>query len=205
MVSRGQSCSSPEHHAAVDLLGQTGNKNKLADLLGGIVSIDRQRRSTIPVIIGLAVGLPAAALILVFGFVGWGLMTGRVADTKVLPGNKLPPRVARTVAASAGLTPGERILFFYSAAITPEGDGNLMTDQRVISYVDDGTGAWCDSISVDDIVSVHFGKSDSWLEDSTIIVTSSDGSELTLYASTEGGGDDRFVEAIRSAAKLDGG
>ena len=169
------------------------------------MSIDRQSRSNIPTIIGIAVALPVAALMVVFGFAGWGLMTGRVADTKVLPGNKLPPRVASTVAALAGLTPGERILFFYSAAVTPEGDGNLMTDQRVISYVDDGTDAWCDSIAVDDIVSVQFVKSESWLEDSTIIVTSSDGSELTLYASSEGGGDVRFVNAIRSAAKLDGG
>ena len=66
------------------------------------------------------------------------------------------------------------------------------------------TDAWCDSIAIDDIVSVDFFKSESWLEDSTIIVTSSDGSELTLYASSEGGGDVRFVNAIRSAAKLDG-
>ncbi len=36
------------------------------------------------------------------------------------------------------------------------------------------------------------------------IAKSIDGSELTLYASTEGGGDVRFVDAIRSAAKLDG-
>ncbi len=169
------------------------------------MSIDRQSKSNVPIIIGIAIALLIAALMAVFGFVGWGLMTGRVADTKVLPGNKLSPRVASTVAASAGLMPSERILFFYSAALTPEGDGNLMTDQRVISYVNDGTDARCDAIAVDDILSVHFVRSNSRLEDSTIIVTSSDGSELTLYASTEGGGDVRFVEAIRSAAKLNGG
>ena len=169
------------------------------------MSIDRQTGSKLLIVIGIAVGLPIAASIVVCGFVGWGMATGRVADTKVLPGNKLPPRLAGVVAESAGLAPGERILFFYSVAMTPEGDGNLLTDRRVISYVHDGTGAWCDSIAVDDIVSIDFVKSNSWLEDSTIIVTSSDGSEITLYASTEGGGDVRFVEAIRSAAKVDGG
>lgn len=132
-------------------------------------------------------------------------MTGHVADTKVLPGNKLPPRVAETVAASAGLAQGERILYFYSTAMTPEGDGNLVTDQRVISYVNDGTDAWCDWIAIEDITAVHFDKSESWLDDSTIVVVSSDGTELTLYASNEGGGDVRFVDAIRAAAKLDGG
>ena len=156
-------------------------------------------------IVAAVIGLALFAIVSLFGVVGWGLMTGRVADTKVLPGNKLQPRIAQTVSASAGLAPGERILYFYSAAMTPEGDGNLLTDQRVISYVDDGTDAWCSSIAVDDIVSVDFIKSDSWLEDSTIVVNSSDGSELTLYASNEGGGDARFVDAIRRAAKLDGG
>ena len=161
--------------------------------------------SRLVLIVAALIASVLIAIISLFGFVGWGLMTGRFADTKVLPGNKLPSRIAQTVSASAGLAPGERILYFYSSAMTPEGDGNLLTDQRVISYVNDGTDAWCDSIAVDDIVSVHFTKSDNWLDDSTIVITSSDGSELTLYASSEGGGDDRFVNAIRSAAKMDGG
>ncbi|MDM4019503.1 hypothetical protein [Roseiconus lacunae] len=161
--------------------------------------------SRLLLIVAAVIALPLFAIVTLIGAVGWGLMTGRVADTKVLAGNKLQPRITQTVSASAGLAPGERILYFYSTAMTPEGDGNLLTDQRVISYVDDGTGAWCSSIAIDDIESVDFIKSDSWLEDSTIVVTSSDGSELTLYASNEGDGDAQFVDAIRRAAKLDGG
>lgn len=118
------------------------------------MSIDRQRNA-VAISIGIAVAIPAVVVLAIFGFVGWGMATGRVADTKVVPGNKLPPRVSSAVAASAGLAPGERILFFYSAAMTPEGDGNLLTDQRVISYVDDGTDAWCGSIAVDDIASLR--------------------------------------------------
>lgn len=151
------------------------------------------------------IALLLIAVVSLFGAVGWGLMTGRIADTKVLPGNKLQPRIVKTISPSAGLAPGEQIQYFYSSAMTPTGDGNLLTNQRVISYVNDGTDAWCSSIAIDDIVSVNFIKSDGWLEDSTIVVTSSDGSELTLYASNEGGGDEQFVEAIRRAAKLDGG
>lgn len=143
-------------------------------------------------------------IICLFWLVGMGMMTGRVADTKVLPGNKLPPRVVQTVSAAAGLAPGEQIIYFYSSAMTPDGDGNVLTDRRVISYVDNGTDAWCESIAIDDIVSVDFKKSDSWLDDSTIVVVSSDGSEITLYASNEGDGDTQFADAIGRAAKLDG-
>ena len=161
--------------------------------------------SRLLLIVAASIALAFIAIVTLFGFVGLGLMTGRVADTKVLPGNKLPSRVAQTVTASAGLAPGERILYFYSSAMTPKGDGNLLTDKRVISYVDDGTNPWCDFIAVGDIASVDFTRSESWLDDSTVVVTSSDGSQLTLYASGEGGGDVRFVDAIRRAAKLDGG
>ena len=161
--------------------------------------------SRLLLVVAALIALVLIVIVSLLGFVGWGLMTGRVADTKVLPGNKLPSRISQTVSASAGLAPGERILYFYSSAMTPQGDGNLLTDRRVISYVDDGTDAWCHAIAVDDIVSVDFTKSESWLEDSTIIVMSSDGFELTLFASNEGGGDVGFVDAIRRAAKLDGG
>ncbi|WP_143549367.1 hypothetical protein [Rhodopirellula bahusiensis] len=147
--------------------------------------------------------IPLMAIIALFAAVGWGLMTGHVADTKVLPGGKLPPRITKIVSASAGLAQDERILFFYSSAMTPEGDGNLLTDRRVVSYVADGTDTWCDSIALDEVESVDFIQSDSWLEDSTIVIVSTDGYELTLYASNEGGGDVRFVDAIRRAAKLD--
>lgn len=169
------------------------------------MSNDQPFTSRLFIIIALVISLPVIGIVALFGFVGVGLLTGHVADTKVLPGNKLPPRVAKTVAESAGLAPDERILYFYSTAMTPEGDGNLVTDQRVISYVDDGTDSWCEWIAIEDITAVYFDKSESWLDDSTIVVTSSDGTELTLYASNEAGGDVRFADAIRTAAKRDGG
>ncbi|MEO0477572.1 MAG: hypothetical protein AAF085_16635 [Planctomycetota bacterium] len=168
------------------------------------MSTDGQHRPGLLGIIGLAAAVACIAFIALISFLGWGIVTGRVSETKVLAGNKLPPRLVKVVSASAGLNPGERIIYFYSAAIMPAGDGNLLTDQRVISYVDDGTDAWCDWIAIEDIIAVNFDKSESWLDDSTIVVTSSDGSEITLYASSEGGGDVRFVDAIRKAAKLDG-
>lgn len=165
----------------------------------------QQNRSHLFLIVGLVIAISFVAIIALFAFVGWGVMTGQISDTKVLPGNKLPPRIAKTVAGLAGFVPGERITYFYSATMTPEGDGNLITDQRVISYFDDGVDARCDWIAIEDITAVHFDKSENWLEDSTIVVTSSDGTELTLYASNESDGDTRFVEAIRTAAKLDSG
>lgn len=150
------------------------------------------------------IALLLIAILCIVGAVGWGLMTGRITATSVLAGNKLQPRMVQAISTSAGLLPGEKILYFYGAAMFPETDGNLLTNQRVVSYVDDGTAAWSSSVALDDIVSVDFAKSDTWLEDSTITVTSSDGAELMLFASNEGRGDERFVDAIRRAAKRAG-
>ncbi|MEM8866290.1 MAG: hypothetical protein AAGF31_12160 [Planctomycetota bacterium] len=165
------------------------------------MSTDHPENSRSQTLLGVAIALPIIAFLMFCGYVGWGLATGLVPDTKVLPGDELPSGLVKVVTKSAGLVPGERIIFFYSAAMTPEGDGNLLTDQRVISYVDDGNNKWADWIAIEDIVEMRFDKSDSWLEDSTIVVTSADGTELTLLASNEGGGDEQFVNAIRAASK----
>ncbi|KAA1257115.1 hypothetical protein LF1_55150 [Rubripirellula obstinata] len=165
----------------------------------------RQHGPTVLVTVGAVLALFASGAIALFAFVGWGLTTGRLADTKVLSGNKIPPRIATSVTVAAGLLPGEQISHFYSASMTPQGDGNVLTNKRVISYVNDGSNAWCTSVDLGDIASVRLLASDSWLEDSTIVVTSSDDSELILYASTEDGGDLRFADAIRVAAVDDGG
>jgi len=169
------------------------------------MNIERRPRSTLRVIAGIAFVLSGAAFVLVIGLVSWGLMTGRLSDTKVLPGNKLAARTVEIVSVSADLGPSERILYYYSTAMTPAGEGNLLTNLRVISYVDYGTDVRRDSIAVEDIVLVEFVQSESWEDDSSIIVTSSDGFELTLYASPEGGADRRFFEAIRRASGLDTG
>lgn len=167
------------------------------------MSSARSASSRLLLVVAIFVGLLIIATVSFFGLVGWGLATGRVADTKVLPGDKLHPRIVQAISKAADLAPGEQIRYFYSSAITPEGDGNLLTDQRVVSYMNDGTDAWCSSIAVEDIVSVEFIKSDNWIEDSIVTVVSSDGTELVLVVSNEDNGDVQFVNAIRRAAKLD--
>ncbi len=150
----------------------------------------------------LLAAVPIAVLFLVFLVFGFGILSGHIADSKVVTGRKLPARVSKVVKESASLEADEKILYFYSTTITPDGDGNVVTNKRVISYVNDGTDAWCESILIEDIAEVEFLKSDGWLEDSVIVVISNDGTELTLYAATEEKGDERMVKEIRKLAGL---
>ena len=168
------------------------------------MNVKPKTKTRLFVIAGIVVAIPVVAIFGLCLFVGLGMTSGHFADTKVLPGDKLPKLVSKTVTESAGLAPGERIVYFYSSAFTPKGDGNLLTNKRVISYVDDGIDQWCESIAIEDIASVHFEQSDNWIDDSTITVVSADGTELTLFASNEADGDAKFAKAIRAAAKLDG-
>ena len=151
------------------------------------------------VLFAVAVGL-VFALVLAAGV---AIQTGHVANTRVVAGNKLPSRVTKLVADRAEFFPGERIRFFYSAAMTPGGDGNVLTDRRVISYVDDGSDAWCEWLMLDDVVAAEFAFRGDFFEDSEIVVAASDGTLLTLYVSAEADGDERFLDAIREAAGLD--
>ena len=89
------------------------------------------------------------------------------------------------------------MLYFYSSALfSIRGDGNLFTDQRVISYQEyDGELELNDAV-YDAIASIDFEPSDSWLDDSTITITLDDGSWFVLYVSKESNGDKTFYEKL---------
>jgi len=91
---------------------------------------------------------------------------------------------------------GENVLFFYSASFTIRGDGNLFTDQRVISYQDaDGVLDIRDA-TYDEIAEIDFAPAGSWMDDSTITITTQDGTWFVLYVSTWSKGDKRFYKKL---------
>ena len=110
-----------------------------------------------PVIVALLCilgGLAVMAVLIVAGFL-WALQTGGLASTEVLPGNKVPGQQRNDIAKIVHLENGEQIQWFYSSSMTVFGDGNLLTDRRVVSYQDDGDGPWIEEIAYEDIASAE--------------------------------------------------
>jgi hypothetical protein len=147
---------------------------------------------------GTLVGLGLLALVAVLVAVGVGIETGDVPDTAALPAGKIPPRTIARLRSLGIVEPGETVLYFYSQAMwSVEGDGNLFTDRRVISYQKDEEGGLeLFSATWDRVDDLTFENSDSWLEDSTITVFTDDGNWFVLLVSAEGGRDDDFYAKL---------
>jgi hypothetical protein len=94
----------------------------------------------------------------------------------------------------------EVVHHFYSTGLfSIKDDGNLLTDQRIISY-------WRDpdshelvvaSARYEDIQDLHLERGDA-LTDSTLTVVHHDGSEFILILSTEADGDQRCLETAQT-------
>jgi hypothetical protein len=135
------------------------------------------------------IGVAVVFLILV----GAAIETGMLPDSAARPAGKIPSRQLRQLQEMGVTREGEKVLFFYSGAFLDiRGDGNLFTDQRVISYYDSGGALTIDEASYDEIAEIGLAASDSWLEDSTITIIKRDGTLFVLYVSNESHGDELF-------------
>ena len=118
-------------------------------------------------------------------------------DIVAKPVGKIPARQIRQLVQMGVVRPDEKVLFFYSSAtFSIRGDGNLFTDQRVISYQQSDGQLESYDAKYEDIASIKFEPGGSnWL-DSTIVITLDDGSWFVLYVSTEANGDKLFYEKL---------
>jgi hypothetical protein len=146
---------------------------------------------------GLAFVLLLGAAIVLIVLLGTAIETGMVPDTAARPVGKIPARQLRQLREMGVTREGEIVLFFYSAAFLDiRGDGNLFTDQRVISYYDsDGTPEISDA-TYDEIAEIEFEPNEAWLEDSTITVTKHDGTWFVLYVGNDANGDELFYDKL---------
>ncbi len=130
------------------------------------------------------------------GFVWYGLGSGRLASTAALPQNKIPQNQLTEIRRIVGLRPSENVLYFYSATMTVIGDGNLFTNERIISYTSDSTSSQVTDAAYDEVEDIAITPSTSWLDDSTITITLRDGTTFDLWVSTESGRDKGFYDRL---------
>ena len=140
--------------------------------------------------------LVVVAVLVTFGFLAYGLSSGRLASTAALPQNKIPKNQLSEIARIVNLRPNEKVLYFYSATMTVSGDGNLFTDGRVISYTNDEGPLQVFDADYAEIKDVTFHPSDSWLDDSTITITLLDETTFDLWVSNESGRDKTFYDRL---------
>ena len=147
--------------------------------------------------LGISAGIVVGAALLLLIVVVIGTETGHFADTYVVSANKIHPRQVRKLQEMGVIRETEKVQYFYSSAFfSIRGDGNLFTDQRVISYTECDGALEISNAYYDEVESIDFFPAESWSDDSVIEVTLKDQSWFSLYVSTGEGGDVRFYERL---------
>lgn len=114
--------------------------------------------------------------------------SGRIPDTAVVPGSKMAPATREAISKVIALRPDEHIQFYYSPALfSHAAAGNLIADQRVISYEQFGDQLLISEADYAEIEDIDISYSDGWLNDSLLFITRQSGASLTLLLSTENG------------------
>jgi hypothetical protein len=154
-------------------------------------------------------GLFALVVLLFLGlavYLGIMMETGRIPDAVVLRGAELKPAAQQAIESVVTLQPDERIKFYYSTAmLSYEADGNLITDQRVVSYQTYDGQLYLDEAAYDEIVAVEPFYSESFLDDTMLFVTHESGNEFVLVLSADEDRDRPAVDYVleRVAAHTD--
>ena len=144
-------------------------------------------------------GLSGLVVIFLFGLclvIGFGLQSGYLAGTEVLRGGELPERQRTEIAKIVNLRPGERILYFYCAGFVVAEDGNLITNQRVISYEERDGETLVYQAEYGQIVDVEMTPG-SFMEDTLLkIIPANQDYDFFLLLSIENGGDKKFYQEL---------
>ena len=122
-----------------------------------------------------------------------------VPGTAIVDGSRVPSWHVDWMLEHGMLTEDETIEHFYSAGLFSfRTDGNVVTDQSVVSYWQHQEATYMEYAYYEDISSIDVTYSDSTLEDTVITVMRTDGSELVLFASTEEDKDHAVVATIEA-------
>lgn len=156
-------------------------------------------------IVGILFG--GTVILALFAFAA-ALELGYIADSALRRGDDVPKRIVEQLREEV-LGADETVEWFYSTAVTNIlEDGNLLTNERVVSYWNDDGELYLDATALDDVRAIRVQFSDEWLTDTELWVWSDawfDADEeaysVFLYLSNEDGRDHDFVRDLVSAAR----
>ena len=143
--------------------------------------------------------IPVAILVAVRMAYGGATELQLVPPSDVVPGERLADSHVEDLRRAGVLGPDEHVDWFYSdGSLSVLEDGSVLTDVRVISYErleDDPFIVWAPFSRVERVERVQQG---GWFKDTQIDVVLESGDSFMLLLSPEGGGDERFIEALRN-------
>jgi len=120
-------------------------------------------------------------------------------DTAVVPAAELPERFVTRIRELSLLEPEEKLVFFYSDALTDIEDGVfLLTDRNVVICRKEDAHPKV-IVPISSIRNVEATWSDSFWEDSQVTLTLADDTQVRFPLSSEKGGDKAFFDAWKKS------
>ncbi len=126
-------------------------------------------------------------------------------DTAVYPGRQIPKRFMSTIRSLDLLEDNEQIRYFYSDALFDIKTGlYFVTDKNLVLY----SSSWEEPAAIIpfyEIASLDTVYDDSFLEDTSVLVSTFSEMEVSFPVSSEKGLDKKFVEAIQEKLNVESG
>jgi hypothetical protein len=143
----------------------------------------------VPCLIGLF-------LMVIFGLM---TMTDFLPSTEITKGEKFSNKNRALLIENGLVLPDEQIEYYYSGGFLSILEmGNVLTDKRVIVYAEDeDKKLQIYEMYYADIVDIKKNEDGDYITDSIYTVTSNNGGWLKLNLSVEGGGDMKFIKALK--------
>lgn len=144
-------------------------------------------------------GIPALVLLTAVLSIGLMSVAGFVPSTEVVEGNALSRHDAELLVSEGIVSPEETVEYFYSTGFTSIRDeGNLLTDERIVSYERFEGELLIYSATPEEVTDVIILEKGDFLNDTVVEIHTEDGDWFILYLSAENGGDQRFIDAINA-------
>ncbi len=140
-----------------------------------------------------ASGLFLAAFI---AFLYWGMNT---PPTHVVPGRQLNTRYLDRMKELNVLEDGEEVLYWYSDALSDISEGFYFYTESGVTVYSESYETPIISVRYEEIADMILLGSTNLLEDSQVLLTLNDGSDLVFPVSAEGAGDERFFDLMHKA------
>lgn len=151
-------------------------------------------------LIGLAIAFGLLVVVLFMGamWIGLQMESGALPDTVIVAGEDLSEPALEAINKAITLRPGETIAFFYSTGVWDwEEDGNLITNQRVVSYMQEEDGElFVEEADYANIAEIETEFSDNWIEDTLVWITPKQEEDFVIALSIEEDLDHPAVEYI---------
>ena len=152
---------------------------------------------------GTIVGGFFALLIITLVGIGSAIDMGYMADSAAQPKGKVHPRYIEKLREMKVIGAEEEVHFFYSGALySISSQGDLFTNERVVSYRSYDDTLELSSAKYAEIESIIFKDAEEWSGDSLIEITKKDGDWFTLSVGTGSDMDDLFYKKLKSTWEL---